>query len=59
MVSSLNPAWNLNIYNAASTPHTLAIMTGAAVVLVPIVLLYQGWTYRIFKERITANDLHH
>ena len=59
MVSSLNPAWNLNIYNAASTPHTLAIMTGAAVILVPIVLIYQGWTYRIFKERVTANDLHH
>ena len=59
MVSSLNPEWSLNIYNAASTPHTLAIMTGAAVVLVPIVLLYQGWTYKIFKERVTVNDLQH
>ncbi|MBR2179525.1 MAG: cytochrome d ubiquinol oxidase subunit II [Selenomonadaceae bacterium] len=59
MISSLNPEWSLNIYNAASTPHTLAIMTGAAVVLVPIVLIYQGWTYRIFKERITVNDLQH
>ena len=59
MVSSLNAEWSLNIYNAASTPHTLAIMTGAAVVLVPIVLLYQGWTYKIFKERITVNDLQH
>ena len=59
MVSSLNPAWSLNIYNAASTPHTLAIMTGAAVIFVPIVLLYQGWTYKIFKERVTADDLNH
>ena len=59
MVSSLNPDWSLTIYNAASTPHTLAIMTGAAVVLVPIVLIYQGWTYRIFKERVTAKDLYH
>ena len=59
MVSSLNAEWSLNIYNAASTPHTLAIMTGAAVVLVPIVLLYQGWTYKIFKERVTVNDLQH
>ena len=59
MVSSLNPDWSLTIYNAASTPHTLAIMTGAAVILVPIVLLYQGWTYKIFKERVTVNDLYH
>ncbi len=59
MISSLNPDWSLNIYNAASTPHTLAIMTGAAVVLVPIVLIYQAWTYRIFKERVTAGDLKH
>ena len=52
MVSSLNPEWSLTIYNAASTPHTLAIMTGAAVVLVPIVLIYQAWTYRTFKARV-------
>ena len=52
MVSSLNPDWSLTIYNAASTSHTLAIMTGAAVVLVPIVLIYQAWSYRLFKERI-------
>lgn len=59
MVSSLNPEWSLNIYNAASTPHTLAIMTGAAVIFVPLVLLYQGWTYKVFKERVTADDLNH
>ena len=59
MISSLNPDWSLTIYNAASTAHTLAIMTGAAVVLVPIVLIYQGWTYKIFKERVTVDDLHH
>ena len=59
MVSSLNPDWSLTIYNAASTPHTLMIMTGAALVFVPIVLCYQAWTYRLFKERITARDLKH
>ena len=52
MVSSLNPEWSLTIYNAASTPYTLSIMTVAAVVLVPVVLIYQGWTYKIFKERV-------
>ena len=52
MVSSLNPEWSLTIYNAASTSYTLTIMTVAAVILVPVVLIYQGWTYKIFKERI-------
>ncbi|MBR1580552.1 MAG: cytochrome d ubiquinol oxidase subunit II [Selenomonadaceae bacterium] len=59
MVSSLNPEWSLTIYNAASTPHTLAIMTGAAVVFVPIVLCYQAWTYRLFKARVMPSDLKH
>lgn len=52
MVSSLNPEWSLTIYNAASTPYTLTIMTVAAVILVPVVLIYQAWTYKIFRERI-------
>lgn len=57
MVSSISPDFSLNIYNAASTPHTLTLMTGAAAIFVPIVLIYQAWTYRIFKERVTAADV--
>ncbi|MBQ7476294.1 MAG: cytochrome d ubiquinol oxidase subunit II [Selenomonadaceae bacterium] len=52
MVSSLMPEWSLTIYNSSSTPDTLFIMTIAAVILVPIVLGYQYWTYKIFKDRI-------
>lgn len=57
MVSSLNPEWSLTIYNASSTPYTLKIMTIAALTLVPVVLLYQGWTYWVFRKRVTAKDL--
>ncbi|MBR3456991.1 MAG: cytochrome d ubiquinol oxidase subunit II [Selenomonadaceae bacterium] len=57
MVSSLNPEWSLTITNAASTPYTLSIMTKAALCLVPIVLIYQGWTYWIFRKRVSAEDL--
>lgn len=57
MVSSLNPAWSLTIANAASTPYTLSIMTIAALALVPVVLVYQGWVYWIFRKRVTAKDL--
>ena len=57
IVSSLNPEWSLTIYNASSTPYTLKIMTIAAVILVPVILVYQIWTYWIFRKRITADSL--
>ncbi|MDQ7095065.1 cytochrome d ubiquinol oxidase subunit II [Desulfosporosinus sp. PR] len=59
MVSSLNPQWSLTIYNASSSPYTLKIMTIVALTLVPIVLLYQGWSYWVFRKRITEKDLHY
>ena len=59
MVSSLSPEWSLNIYNAASTPHTLTLMTIAAAIFVPIVLCYQAWTYKIFRARITPADVNY
>jgi cytochrome d ubiquinol oxidase subunit II len=52
MVSSLNPDWSLTIYNASSSPYTLKVMSIVALIFVPIVLIYQGWTYWIFRERI-------
>jgi cytochrome d oxidase, subunit II (cydB) len=54
MPSNLNPAWNLTIYNASSSPYTLQVMTWIALTLVPIVLAYQGWTYWIFRKRLTT-----
>jgi cytochrome d ubiquinol oxidase subunit II len=54
MVSSLDPGWSLTIYNASSTPYTLRVMSVVAGIFVPIVLAYQGWTYWVFRHRITA-----
>jgi cytochrome d ubiquinol oxidase subunit II len=56
MVSSLDPDWSLTIYNAASTPYTLRVMSLVALVFVPIVLAYQAWTYWVFRHRITAES---
>ena len=52
MISSLDPAWSLTIDNAASSPYTLTVMTIVALIFVPIVLLYQGWTYWVFRKRL-------
>ena len=56
MVSSLDPAWSLTIYNASSSPYTLKVMSIVAGLLVPLVLVYQGWTYWIFRQRITPES---
>lgn len=55
MPSSTNPAYSLTTTNAASTPYTLSIMTIVAVVFTPLVLLYQGWTYWVFRRRVSVD----
>ncbi len=57
MVSSLMPEWSLTIYNASSTQNTLELMTVAAACFVPVVLIYQGWSYWIFRKRVSEADL--
>jgi cytochrome d ubiquinol oxidase subunit II len=61
MVSILDPNFSLTIYNSASGVNTLRIMSIVAAIFVPIVLLYQGWSYWIFRKRVTtkAEDLHY
>jgi cytochrome d ubiquinol oxidase subunit II len=52
MPSSTDAAFSLTVFNASSTTYTLTVMTIVALVLTPIVLLYQAWTYHIFRARI-------
>ncbi|MFD3656020.1 cytochrome d ubiquinol oxidase subunit II [Streptomyces sp. NPDC058620] len=57
MPSSLNDAWNLTVTNASSTPYTLTIMTWCAGIATPLVLLYQSWTYWVFRKRIGTQHI--
>jgi cytochrome d ubiquinol oxidase subunit II len=52
MISSLDPAFSLTIQNAASSPYTLKVMSVVALIFVPVVLLYQGWSYWVFRRRV-------
>lgn len=54
MVSSLNPAWSLTIYNAASGPYTLRVMAIIALSFLPFVLGYQVWAYWVFRKRVSS-----
>ena len=55
MLSSTNIDWSLTIYNASSSQYTLTVMSIVALIFVPIVLAYQGWTYYMFRKRITTD----
>lgn len=57
MPSSLSPTFSLTTTNASSTHYTLKIMTWVAVAFTPLVLVYQGWTYHVFRQRIGTEHI--
>ncbi|WP_051715287.1 cytochrome d ubiquinol oxidase subunit II [Streptomyces bikiniensis] len=57
MPSSLDPEWSLTVTNASSSPYTLKIMTWCAAIATPLVLLYQSWTYWVFRKRIGTQHI--
>ena len=57
MISTIDPRYSLTIFNASSSQYTLKAMLIVAVILVPIVLAYQYWTYRLFKDKISEKKL--
>ncbi|MFS0885428.1 cytochrome d ubiquinol oxidase subunit II [Aeromicrobium sp. 179-A 4D2 NHS] len=57
MPSSTSELFNLTTENASSTPYTLKIMTWVAVFFTPIVVLYQAWSYWVFRKRIGVHHI--
>lgn len=55
MVSSIDEAFNLTVFNASSQEYALMIMTWVVVIMTPVVLVYQGWTYWVFRKRISTS----
>ena len=53
MVSSTNPAFDLTVQNTASGPYALKVLTVIVAVLLPVVLLYQAWSYYVFRRRVS------
>ena len=52
MVSSTTTANNLTVAGTASGDYALKVMTVVAAVMLPVVLLYQGWSYWVFRARM-------
>ncbi|WP_086662980.1 cytochrome d ubiquinol oxidase subunit II [Lentzea kentuckyensis] len=55
--STLNDAWSLTVANTASSPYTLQVITWVAGFGTPAVLVYQGWTYWVFRKRIGVQHI--
>jgi len=54
--STISAANDLTLRDAASTSYTLTVMTVVAGLLVPVVLVYQAWTYWVFRARLGRAD---
>jgi cytochrome bd ubiquinol oxidase subunit II len=56
MVSSISPRFDMTLDASSSSHYTLVVMSVVAAILVPLVLLYQGWSYWVFRKRVSAED---
>jgi cytochrome bd ubiquinol oxidase subunit II len=56
MVSSTGFSNSLTVDGAASAHYTLAVMSVVALIFLPLILLYQGWTYHVFRERVGGGE---
>lgn len=55
--STLDPLASLTIENARSSDYTLGVMTWVAVIMIPLVLTYQTWTYWVFRKRVSRKSI--
>ncbi|MDY0040377.1 MAG: cytochrome d ubiquinol oxidase subunit II [Desulforhabdus sp.] len=55
--SSLNPAYSLTVHNSSSSPLTLKIMLGVALIFVPVIIAYQSYVYHLFSGKLKESDL--
>ena len=58
MISSLNPAWSLTIQNSSSSPYALGVVSIIALIFIPIVIAYEGWSYHVFRKRVKTDKEH-
>jgi cytochrome bd ubiquinol oxidase subunit II len=57
VMPATDPANSLTVDNASSTDYTLTVMTWVALVLTPLVVAYQAWTYWVFRRRLSTHDI--
>jgi cytochrome bd ubiquinol oxidase subunit II len=56
IASSTNAAYSLTVVNSSASNYALTLMTIFSAIFVPVVVLYQAWTYWVFRQRITSEE---
>jgi len=55
--SSRDPRSSLTVWDASSSRGTLGLMLVATVVLLPVVIAYTSWVYRVMRGRVTLEQV--
>ena len=56
MVSSPDFANSLTVSGAASAHYTLKVISIVAAICLPVIFVYQGWTYHVFRQRLSGDE---
>ncbi|KXO98703.1 cytochrome d ubiquinol oxidase subunit II [Tsukamurella pseudospumae] len=57
VLNATDPARSISIEAAASSHYTLVVMSWCTVVLLPLVMIYQAWSYIVFRRRISTAQI--
>jgi cytochrome d ubiquinol oxidase subunit II len=52
--STVDTEFSLTVAGTASSPYTLSVISWVALFGTPAVLIYQGWTYWVFRKRVSV-----
>jgi cytochrome d ubiquinol oxidase subunit II len=55
--STIDSAYNLTVASASSSDYTLGVMSVIAAFGIPAVLVYQGYTYWVFRKRVSSASI--
>jgi len=55
--STIDPGFSLTVENASSSDYTLGVMSVIGAFGIPAVLVYQGYTYWVFRKRVSAASI--
>lgn len=57
MPSSTMPSASLTVWDSVSSPMTLALMLGATIIFMPLIVLYTSWAYRVMRGKVTVQHI--
>jgi cytochrome bd ubiquinol oxidase subunit II len=57
MPSSTSPSSSLTVWDASASRYTLQLLFFATALMMPIVMAYTAWVYRILRGKVTVEDI--